>query len=247
MAHILIVEDEYAISELMKRNLNLTGHTCEQAFDGRTAQELYHKNSYDLILLDIMLPGISGFELMEEFTEAPVIFITAKDNPSDKLRGLTSGAEDYITKPFDILELLARVNIVLRRNKRGTDVFVMDGVRVDFGEHTIIRDDHVIEMTPQEFSLLEILIRNRNLTMSREQLWSRHGDTTMKEIPVQSMSIFRSFARNLVGRNVFAQYIRWDIDWRCPNEVLAETLSGGAGIIFDGLCVLHAGTGTVPL
>lgn len=193
MAHILIVEDEYAISELMKRNLNLTGHTCEQAFDGRTAQELYHKNSYDLILLDIMLPGISGFELMEEFTEAPVIFITAKDNPSDKLRGLTSGAEDYITKPFDILELLARVNIVLRRNKRGTDVFVMDGVRVDFGEHTIIRDDHVIEMTPQEFSLLEILIRNRNLAMSREQLleqawgYDYEGDTRTVDVHIQKL------------------------------------------------------------
>lgn len=193
MAHILIVEDEYAISELMKRNLNLTGHTCEQAFDGRTALELYHKNSYDLILLDIMLPGISGFELMEEFTEAPVIFITAKDNSSDKLRGLTSGAEDYITKPFDILELLARVNIVLRRNKRGTDIFVMDGVRVDFGEHTVIRGDHVIEMTPQEFSLLEILIRNRNLAMSREQLleqawgYDYEGDTRTVDVHIQKL------------------------------------------------------------
>lgn len=193
MAHILIVEDEYAISELMKKNLNLTGHTCEQVFDGKTAKQCYQENNYDLILLDIMLPGISGFDLMKEFTEVPVIFITARDNPSDKLKGLTSGAEDYITKPFDILELLARVNIVLRRNSRGSDIFVLDDVRVDFGEHTVNLAGQNIEMTPQEFSLLEILIRNRNLALSREQLlelaWGYHygGDTRTVDVHIQKL------------------------------------------------------------
>lgn len=170
MAHILIVEDEYSISELMKRNLNLTGHTCDQAFDGEEAKELYQKNSYDLILLDIMLPKISGFDLLPDFSDVPVIFITARDHLSDKLKGLTSGAEDYIVKPFDILEMLARVQVVLRRNRRTPHTFSLDGVTIDFGEHTVYRNKRPLEMTPQEFTLLETLVENRNLAVSREKL-----------------------------------------------------------------------------
>lgn len=193
MAHILIVEDDDAINELVKRNLYLTGHTCEQAFDGHEAQRLYEKTSYDLILLDVMLPGISGFELVSQFTETPVIFITAKDNSSDKLRGLTSGAEDYITKPFDILELLARIHIVLRRNHKTEDIFCLDGVEMDFKGHTVCRNGKPVKMTPQEYSLLEILIRNRNLALSREQLleqawgYDYEGDTRTVDVHIQKL------------------------------------------------------------
>lgn len=193
MAHILIVEDEYSISELMKRNLNLTGHSCDQAFDGQEGKELYLKNTYDLILLDIMLPKISGFELMQIFTDVPVIFITAKDNASDKLKGLTSGAEDYIVKPFDILEMLARVNIVLRRNSKGRSNFTLDAVSVDFGEHTVCKDGVAIEVTPKEFALLEILIQNRNMALSREKLlelawgYEYEGDTRTVDVHIQKL------------------------------------------------------------
>lgn len=193
MANILIVEDDDSISELMKRNLSLTGHTCTQAFDGQQAKEAYGKHSFDLILLDVMLPKISGFELMHTFTDVPVIFITAKDNPSDKLKGLTSGAEDYIVKPFDILEMLARVNIVLRRNSRGKSVFTLDGVLVDSGEHTVSRDGVPVEITPQEFALLEILIQNRNLALSREKLlelawgYEYEGDTRTVDVHIQKL------------------------------------------------------------
>lgn len=193
MAHILIVEDEYSINELMKRNLCLTGHTCEQAFDGRQAKELYLKNSYDLILLDIMLPGISGFELMQTFTDVPVIFITAKDSPTDKLKGLTSGAEDYIVKPFDILELIARVNIVLRRNRRAVHSFSLDDVTVDFEKHEATKDGQLVEMTPQEYTLLEILIQNCNMALSREKLlelawgYDFEGDIRTVDVHIQKL------------------------------------------------------------
>lgn len=193
MAHILIVEDEYSINELMKRNLCLTGHTCEQAFDGQQAKELYLKNSYDLILLDIMLPCISGFELMKIFTDVPVIFITAKDSSADKLKGLTSGAEDYIVKPFDILELIARVNIVLRRNRRAGHAFSLDSVTVDLEKHTVEKDGKLLEMTPQEYTLLEILIQNRNMALSREKLlelawgYDYEGDTRTVDVHIQKL------------------------------------------------------------
>lgn len=193
MAHILIVEDEYSINELMKRNLCLTGHTCEQAFDGQQAKELYLKNSYDLILLDIMLPCISGFELMKIFTDVPVIFITAKDSSADKLKGLTSGAEDYIVKPFDILELIARVNIVLRRNRRAGHTFSLDSVTVDLEKHTVEKDGKLLEMTPQEYTLLEILIQNRNMALSREKLlelawgYDYEGDTRTVDVHIQKL------------------------------------------------------------
>lgn len=193
MAHILIVEDEYSISELMKRNLNLTGHTCDQAFDGVKAKELYQENSYDLILLDIMLPEISGFDLLPHFSDTPVIFITARDNISDKLKGLTSGAEDYIVKPFDILEMLARVQIVLRRNQRTGNVFSLDDVVIDFKEHTVHKDGIFLELTPQEFTLLEILVENRNLAISREKLlelawgYAYAGTTRTVDVHIQKL------------------------------------------------------------
>ena len=193
MAHILIIEDEYSISELMKRNLNLTGHTCDQAFNGIGAQKLYDENAYDLILLDIMLPEISGFDLLPYFSNTPVIFISAKDNLSDKLKGLTSGAEDYIVKPFDILEMLARVQIVLRRNQRNGNVFSLDGVSIDFGEHTVQREGVFLDLTPQEFTLLEILVENRNLAISREKLlelawgYAYGGTTRTVDVHIQKL------------------------------------------------------------
>lgn len=117
MTKILIVEDEEAISNLIRMSLCKTGYICEQAFDGETAADLIAENSYDLILLDIMLPGIDGYELLDyiKTTQMPVIFITAMGTLDDKVKGLRAGADDYITKPFEMMELLARVETVLRR------------------------------------------------------------------------------------------------------------------------------------
>lgn len=130
MTKILIVEDEEAISNLIRMSLCKTGYICEQAFDGETAADLIAENSYDLILLDIMLPGIDGYELLDyiKTTQMPVIFITAMGTLDDKVKGLRAGADDYITKPFEMMELLARVETVLRRyhkSERGSRFLIL--------------------------------------------------------------------------------------------------------------------------
>lgn len=117
MASILIVEDEAAINELVKRNLQLVGHQCTSVFDGKAAvSEIQHK-SYDLMILDIMLPGLDGFAVIKQAKETPVIFLTAKSSLPERIEGFSLGADDYLTKPFEMLELLARVEAVLQRTQ----------------------------------------------------------------------------------------------------------------------------------
>ena len=133
MADILIVEDEELINNLLKENLSLVGHTCTQAYDGIKAESYIRSGSYDLILLDIMLPGRSGYDILSDCSGIPIILLTAKDGTYDKVKGLNMGAEDYIVKPFDMLELIARVNVVLRRNRTGgaEEIFTMGELQVD--------------------------------------------------------------------------------------------------------------------
>ena len=126
MAEILIVEDELSINELIRRNLSLTGHHCTQAFDGLSAVTLLENGKFDLIVLDIMLPGLDGYQVFERTLGTPVIFLTAKSELTDKLKGLAMGADDYLTKPFQMLELAARVEAVLRRTKK-SGIRICDG------------------------------------------------------------------------------------------------------------------------
>lgn len=171
MAHILIAEDETAINNLIRSNLKLVGHSCAQAFTGPEALELARSQSFDLVLLDVMLPGLDGFAVKVKLpADLPVIFVTAKTSLSDKLQGLGLGAEDYIVKPFEVLELLARVEIVLRRGGKSARTFTLDGLRVDLDAHRVFLHEEEIPLTPQEYSLLEVLITNRNLALSREKL-----------------------------------------------------------------------------
>ena len=132
MAEILIVEDELSINELIRRNLGLTGHHCTQAFDGRSAVDLLENGSFDLVVLDIMLPGLDGYQVFERALGTPTIFLTAKSELTDKLKGLAMGADDYLTKPFQMLELAARVEAVLRRTKKAESKFMMGGLKCDF-------------------------------------------------------------------------------------------------------------------
>ncbi len=118
MAEILIVEDELSINELIRRNLSLTGHHCTQVFDGLSAVTMLENGKFDLIVLDIMLPGLDGYQVFERAMGTPTIFLTAKSELTDKLKGLSMGADDYLTKPFQMLELAARVEAVLRRTKK---------------------------------------------------------------------------------------------------------------------------------
>ena len=133
MIRILIVEDEKPIAELIRMSLRKAGYICTCAADGAAAADLLESNAYDLILLDVMLPKIDGFELMEYIrpTGTPVIFITAKNAVSDRVKGLRMGAEDYIVKPFEVLELLARVDVVLRRYQKTSGVLEIGGLTID--------------------------------------------------------------------------------------------------------------------
>lgn len=193
MAHILIVDDEEAINELVKLNLKLVGHTCEQAYDGKEAFDKLSSTKYDLILLDVMLPYISGFDLMKNIKDTPVIFMTAKDRIEDKIQGLTSGAEDYIVKPFEILELIARINIVLRRVKTDNAIFKLDDMEMDKESKVVKYKNEVVDLTPQEFSLLEVFVVNQNLALSREKLlelawgYDYEGDTRTVDVHVQKL------------------------------------------------------------
>ncbi len=193
MAHILVVEDEEAISYLIRKNLELVGYTCTQVYDGKKALHVLAEEKFDLVLLDVMLPNLSGFELIKHIHGTPVIFITAKSNLEDKIFGLTSGAEDYIVKPFEIIELIARIHIVLRRGKSENEALVINDVHVDLGSKVVNLRGEIIDLTPQEYSLLEVLIMNRNLAMSREKLlelawgYDFEGDTRTVDVHIQKL------------------------------------------------------------
>ncbi len=193
MAKILIVEDEKAINDLVRFNLELVGHECFQVFDGEEGLTEALKLKYDLIILDIMLPKYSGFEIMEYIEETPVIFLTARSSSNDRIKGLRLGADDYITKPFDILELVERVKAVLRRTKRDTDFFEFDDVRIEFNSRKVYKNGEEISLKPREFDLLEVLVNNRNLALSREKLlrlvweFDYEGDTRTVDVHIQRL------------------------------------------------------------
>lgn len=170
MADILIVEDEIAINELIWRNLELVGHKCVSVYDGEEAIRLLETERFDLVLLDIMLPGADGFEVYQTAEDVPTIFLTAKGGLSDRVKGLRMGADDYIVKPFEMLELLARVEAVLRRTKKSGKDFFFYGVRIDFESRIIEKEGQEVECTPREYELLETLVKNRNIALSRERL-----------------------------------------------------------------------------
>ncbi len=192
MAKILIAEDERAINDLIKLNLTLVGHKCEQVFDGGAALEGALSGQYDLVLLDVMLPELSGFEIIEKI-KTPVIFVTARVSIEDRLRGLKLGADDYIVKPFEILELVERVKAVLRRTKGESEAFEFDGIRVEFDTRRVYKDGAEVILKPKEFDLLSAFITNRNLALSREKLielvWNfdYEGDTRTVDVHVQKL------------------------------------------------------------
>lgn len=170
MAHILVVEDDLAIRELIKRNLQMVGHTCSCVSEGDKVVAQTEKENFDLIILDVMLPGLSGFEIIESIGDIPVVFVTAKGALEDKLKGLSLGAEDYIVKPFEILELIARVGVVLKRYGKNEAKYIISDVEIDTRQHIVTKSGNVVNLTPQEYRLLEILLQNKNLALSREQL-----------------------------------------------------------------------------
>ena len=192
MANILIVEDDRHISELVKRNLSLVGHTCTCCYDGLSGLEVLQVHTFDLILLDVMLPGVSGFDFITRVSGIPIIFVTAKGELDDRLKGLTLGAEDYIVKPFEMLELIARINVVLRRSERD-EIVQVGAVQVDLKKRLVLSNGEELVLTPQEFSLLEVLIINKNIALSREKLlelawgYDYMGDTKTVDVHIQKL------------------------------------------------------------
>lgn len=175
MVRILIVDDEKPILNLIRISLSNAGYLCDTAKDGSEALEKIDHGKYDLILLDIMLPEIDGFELMEYIRplEIPVIFLTAKNALTDRVKGLRMGAEDYIVKPFEIAELLARVEVVLRRYHKTEEEFYINGLYVNCSSMKVERDGKEILLTPKEFELLCMFLRTPNVALYREKIYER--------------------------------------------------------------------------
>lgn len=175
MIKILIVEDEKPISNLIKISLKNAGYFCDCAMDGQEAVEKIDQGKYDLILLDIMLPEIDGFELLQYIRplEIPVIFITAKKDIKDRVKGLRMGAEDYIVKPFEVAELIARVEVVLRRYHKTEEIFLLNGLTVNCSSMKVERDGEEILLTPKEFELLLLFLRTPNTALYRETIYER--------------------------------------------------------------------------
>ena len=172
---ILIVEDEENIAQLIQVGLDKAGYRWEYAQNGKIAADKIENRNYDLVLLDIMLPEIDGYELMEyiEPLNIPVIFITAKSSTKNKIKGLSMGADDYIVKPFEVDELLARIHTVLRRYHKAQEVFMLYDTQVDVNKRKVVQDKKEINLTPMEFELLLYLIRNKNTALFRETIVER--------------------------------------------------------------------------
>ena len=173
MIKILVVEDEKPISDLIRLNLRKEGYDCTPVYDGLDAIDIIDQERFDLVLLDVMLPGADGFEVMEYIRplEIPVIFITARSAIDDRLKGLTSGAEDYMIKPFDPKELLARVNIVLRRYDKADKILTLGDLTVNTESNEVKKGEEVIKLTPKEFEMLVLFLRNKNITLYRDKIY----------------------------------------------------------------------------
>lgn len=195
MLQILVVEDEHSISNLIKINLTRAGYACDCAYDGLVAVDMLDKKPYDLVLLDIMLPGADGYEIMDYIAplEIPVIFLTAKASVADRVKGLRMGADDYLTKPFEIIELLALVESVLRRYHKTEQVLTEGDLVVDTASRTVTKKGETISLTKKEFDLLLLFVRNKNIALYRETIYERiwggeyMGDSRTVDLHVQRM------------------------------------------------------------
>lgn len=194
--NVLIVEDDEAIANLLYMDLSDEGYHCSIASDGKVAADMLEESSnYDLILLDIMLPEIDGYELLEYIkpTEIPVIVLTAKGTVNDRIKGLKMGADDYIVKPFQSGEVIARMEAVLRRYGKIEKRLNFADVKVDLESRKVFQDGKEIDLTVKEFDLLVELIRNKNIAQYRDKLYEKiwnepfMGDTRTLDTHIQRL------------------------------------------------------------
>jgi len=192
---ILIVEDDIHISKIIKMNLNIVNYATTEVFDGLTALEAVKREKYDLILLDVMIPKLDGFTLMEKIRSyrIPVIFLTAKNSVYDKVNGLKLGADDYMVKPFEAIELLARIETVLRRYGKDERTMTFQNIQVNLDKREVTMKDGPVELTPKEYELLIVLLKNKNIALSREQfidkVWGGdyYGETRTVDMHIKSL------------------------------------------------------------
>lgn len=221
MQKILIVEDEEKIARFVELELKHEGYDVEKAYDGRTGLSLAEGGGYDLILLDIMLPGINGIEILRRIrreSDVPVIMLTARDAVMDKVSGLDMGADDYITKPFAIEELLARIRVTLRKNSSSaadtkSAVLHCCGLTLDSNRFKVTYNGVPIELTAKEFALLQSLMQNKNIVMSR--------DTLLANV----------WGYNYIGEtnvvDVYIRYLRQKIDEKFKTKIITTVRGVG--------------------
>jgi DNA-binding response OmpR family regulator len=195
MADILIIEDEEPIRELIKMHLSLAGHSCYEASEGELGLQYIKTTTPDLILLDIMLPGLDGYELLPHIRAKgiPVIMLTAKSSLTDRIKGLNLGADDYITKPFEGLEIIARINALLRRCGKSTGIKGFDDIEIHPEERKVFKGGVEVELTPKEFELLNFFVDHKGIAISREKLlevlweYEYEGSTRTVDMHVQKL------------------------------------------------------------
>ena len=207
MIKILIVDDEKAICDLIDLNLSASGYLCTAVQDGLQAIEMIEKEQFDLILLDIMLPGVDGYDIMDYVRplKVPVIFITAKHEVRDRVKGLKLGADDYLVKPFDVVELVARVEAVLRRYQKVQQIQTVGDVVVDMEARQVTRGGKPVVLTNKEFQLLVLFVTNKNVALFRESLYEKvweeeyYGDSRTLDLHVQRLRRKLGWEHNLVA------------------------------------------------
>ena len=208
MPQILIVEDDVNITKMLEATLTIGSYTYESCGDGNEAVLMICSGKYDLVLLDIMLPGLNGFEVLDTVRSAgrdtPVIFLTALGSVADKVKGLRGGAEDYIVNPFEAMELLARIEVVLRRAGKDRTQFQYEDIEVDIDRHRVTKADVPIILTPKEFDVLVFFMRNQDIVITREQLlqniwgFSFTGESRYVDIHVQQVRRKLSLQNSLI-------------------------------------------------
>ena len=195
MAHLLLVEDDASVRQIVTLQLSLVGYDVRAAEDAVQARRMLEEKTPDLAILDIMLPGEDGFSLAGTMMEqaVPVLFLTAKTAVSDRVRGLRMGAEDYMLKPFEPEELLARVENILRRTKKEQTRFVFGALEVDLPSRRVTKDGREVALTALEFDLLAMLVRRSNVALSREALlsgvwgYAYQGETRTVDVHIQRL------------------------------------------------------------
>lgn len=196
MSKILVAEDELAINKMICMNLNITGYETVSMQDGQEVLDyLAAGQSADLAIVDIMMPKVDGFALLEPLNKAgiPVIYLTALGDIESKVRGLSGGAEDYMVKPFEMLELLLRIEKILKRTGKNDELIKLDDVILDMKKRTVLKEDEQISLTPMEYDLLCILAKNRNIALGRDkilhEIWGAgfEGETRTVDVHVAAL------------------------------------------------------------